>query len=647
MWKQRNTVTIAFMGKNANLESLLRHYATKQESAFVNFKDFCDYIRRYASAHLEEQPELVQYVEIPDQTLYKEIEGLVPKHEAYILNQNTSKVIIVVLTYYSVYFANRYKEIMTNPSVAFPSIIDLQKQLPANSFEKRDALELLPTLFTSQDTKSPLLYTLLFPKDVPAILFPMCVPVVFLVRAAMAKIRHILKKEEYHDYFLKKLRNSNPNKEMSARNFFSAFLQHPDNEDQTFDSDTDSFYLWNQLCYFIRQDFEKVKDRTVEDTNILQAISIAEIWLMFLKDKETAAQKKKDALNELEMCLAKPPYFFEMEAILKFRDSKGAFLYGQFSEDDLKECLHHLTSETENNDLPKLLVFKIESGTQYFIYKSKVLPLIVRLANEAHNTIEKHLTDKWYTVLLNYEKLPEMKDGKAFENELHRCVQKLSPVLHAMLTANFLPLLNFEMSSSPEGNNFNIFSGSKLLPYSELLMLKNTSILARARMMLPFWYTIPVLSWLASLFMKKKVPAKANRSASPELTSDDIPDEKHSHSGRSGTKKEMVAAAAKEISGHLVPEGSTIDRELDSYHAVWNKMITKEARMQLTEDVNALIRDYMRKVIKTISASTFTKERVQSLARTLVKTPNMQKIKEEDALYMYTQLYILRLLTNV
>lgn len=631
------------MGKTVNLESLLRHYATKLESAFVSFKEFCDYIHRYSSAHLEKHPELVQYVEIPEQTLYKEIEGLVPKHEVYILNQSTSKVIIVVLTYYSVYFANRYKEIMTNPSVAFPSIIDLPKQLPATAFEKRDATELIPTLLTGQDAKSPLLYLLMFPKDVPAVLYPMCVPVIFLVRAAMAKIRHMLKKEEFHDYFLKKLRNSNPNKEMGARNFFNAFIQHPDSTDQPFDSDND-FYLWNQLCYFIRQDFEKVKDRTVEDTNILQALAITEIWLMYLKDKETAAQKKKDALNELEACLAKPPYFFEMDTILKFRDSKGALLYGQFSEDDLKESLQYLTTETENNDLPKLLVFKIESGTQYFIYKAKVLPLIVRLSNEAHTTIEKHLTDKWYEVLSNYGKLPEMKDNKAFENELHRCVQELSPVLHTLLTANFLPVLNFELSNSPEGNNFNIFNGTKLLPYSELLMLKNTSILTRTRMMLPFWYTVPVLSWFASLFFKKKFPAKQTRSAAPELTSDDIPDEQNA---RLGTKKERVAAAAQEISDQLVPEGSTIDRELDSYHAVWNKMITKEARYQLTEDVNALIRDYMRKVVKTISASTFNQERVQSLARTLVKTPNMQKIKEEDALYMYTQLYILRLLMNV
>ena len=66
----------------------------------------------------------------------------------------------------------------------------------------------------------------------------------------------------------------------------------------------------------------------------------------------------------------------------------------------------------------------------------------------------------------------------------------------------------------------------------------------------------------------------------------------------------------------------------------------------LTEDVNSLIRDYMRKVIRTISAQTFAVDRVETLANALCRTPNMQKIKEHEALYMYVQLYILRLVTN-
>jgi len=54
----------------------------------------------------------------------------------------------------------------------------------------------------------------------------------------------------------------------------------------------------------------------------------------------------------------------------------------------------------------------------------------------------------------------------------------------------------------------------------------------------------------------------------------------------------------------------------------------------------------MRKVIHTISAQTFTVNRIESLAESLVKTPNMQKISDQDALYIYIQLYIIRLVGN-
>ena len=566
--------------------------------------------------------------------------------EVFILNHSVGKITIIVLTYYSVYFANRFKEMQTNTAIPFPLLSDLPKQVPHDAVEKKDASEIIPAFLASQNTKSSALYSLLLPKDVPAIVFPVCVPIQFLLKASIAKIRALLKKEEYHDYFLKKMKVANPNKELGARGFFERFVQHPDSNDYL-DTSSEAFYYWNQLCYFIRLDFEKVKDRTVEDINVLQSIAVSEIWLSNLKDQASREAKKKQALSELEANLARPPFFYTMESILKFKDSKGANLYGQFEEDDLKNHLQHLTTDTEGTDLPKLLVFKIESGVRYFIYKSNVLPLIVRLANEAHTTIEKLLIDKWYKVLLNYEKLPEMKDSKKFEITLKNEVQTNSPVLYTLLNANFLPFVNMEMNNSPEGNSFDIFTGGKLHSYSDLLMIKSASILARAKVMLPFWYTIPIISTIAGLLFRKKKPVATSKpEAAPELTSEDIPDEVSKKTGKIGSKKEVLQATAREISAELIPAGSTIDRELHSYESLWNKMITKEARMQLTDDVNCLIRDYMRKVIKTISSSTFTPERVQSLARTLVKTPNMQKIKEEDALFMYTQLYILKLVSN-
>lgn len=634
------------MATSVNLSSILRNFATKQESPFVYIRDFCDYIKKYAAKNLEQQPNLVQYIEISESSLTKELEELASKHEVYLTTQG-GKPVVIVITYYSVLYANRFKDIISNITVPFPCVTDLPKQLPVEAIEKTDASEIIPKLQQEQDVKSPVLYCMMMPRDIPAILFPACVPVQFLTRAAMAKIRHMLKKDEYHDYFQKKLRNANPTKEIGSQTFYTRFLQHPDNADQTFDFNGDAFYFWSQLCYFIRIDFEKIKDRTIEDINVLQALSICEIWMMSLKEKANAQQVREDALRELEAALVRPPFFYSMDSILKIRDSKGALLYGQYNEDDLKEFLQKLTTESENNELPKILVFKVETGARYFIYKQRVFQLVVRLANEAHDTIEKDLTDKWFNSLSEYSKLPEMKDKKAFETVLKDEVRTLSPVLWSLLNANFLTMLNYENDHSENANSFHIFSNGKLLPYSELLMLSNSSILSTAKIMLPFWHTIPILSWIMSIINSKKNEKKTRKKAIKEFSADDIPDDTPKQSpGRYVNKKEAVIEAARNVADELVPSGSTIDRELDSYLKLWNKMITKEAHASLTEDVNSLIRDYTRKVMRTISASTFTVDRVRTLAETLVKTPNMQKIKENDALTMYVELYILRLLSN-
>ena len=51
--------------------------------------------------------------------------------------------------------------------------------------------------------------------------------------------------------------------------------------------------------------------------------------------------------------------------------------------------------------------------------------------------------------------------------------------------------------------------------------------------------------------------------------------------------------------------------------------------------------------MRTFKVSTLTIDRIKSIAETLIKSPGMQKIKEQDALYMYTQLYLIKLIKNI
>ena len=633
------------MATTSNLSSIIRYYAEKQKSPFIDLKEFCTYVKKYAEHHVEEQSELVKYLGDPSGTVVAELQGLSEKHLVAIINANNKKT-IVSITFLAAKYANVYKEMMKNDAILFPQGTDLPKQFPSQILEHKSVSQYIPFLIEKDNSKSPFLYLLDFARDLPPMLIPACVPIKVLLDTAQQKVRKILKKEEFHDYFLKKLRSTNPTKEISIKNFYTHFVDSENYQFAEF-NDGEDYYIWNQSLYYIRQDFEKIADRTTEDTNILQAVQILETHSTYLKEKFQNDHKRSEAIKELESALAKPPYFYSMPQILKFHDNNGRLLYGQYTEDDLKEFLQKMTTDGEANELPQLLVFKVESGTRYYVYKKKVPQVVVRLCNEAHDSIEKALEDHWYETMLDYDRLPEMSNASEFEACLHELVEKNSPILYALLNANFMTILSYEINEDNiEG--FHLFVDGKLLPYSDLLMLRNSKILANAKSRLPFYYTIPVISWIIGLFSgrTKEKKAAATKTVIEKNPFEDDSEEKKTESAPKQSKTQALAKNAKEIAKNLIPEGSTIDRELNYLTKQWNKMISKDAYNNLTEDVNSLIRDYTRRVVKSLSANSFTRERVENLAKTLVNTPNMQKIKEEKALTEYVVLYMLRLVSN-
>lgn len=622
----------------SNLSSILKHYANRQKSPFIDFREFCDYVKKYAEHHVEEESSLVRYLGDSSQTISAELLGLSEKNIVGLIENNNRKTIICV-QYISNIIALKYKEMITNVSIPYPIVTDLPKNFPLSLIEKKQASEYIIKNLNKKPENLPNLYILEFANEMTSLLVPAIVPIKVLLETAQKKIKKILKKEEYHDYFIKKLRSTNPTREISIKSFFTHFVDTQDDKFIDFDQG-DDYYLWNQTLYFIRQDFSKIQDKTIEDINILQSVQISEIHSTFLKQKFQNQQKREDALKELEAALAKPPYFFSMNQILKFQDKNGRLLYGRYSEEDLKEFLTKMTQEGPLNQLPQLLIFKVDSGTRYYVYKKKVIQVVVRLCNEANVSIGKALETKWYNCLLNYEKLKEMTDNVAFEKVLRKMVEEHSPVLYALLNANFMSLLALEKDDDETMEGFHLFVNQHLLSYQELLMLKNNQILANAKSRLPLIYTIPIISWIISLFGSSNRKKQKIEEAPKKEEKSTVQKEKQK------SKAEIISSKAKDIITEIIPEGSSVDRELDFLEKQWNKLISKDARMNLTEDVNSLIRDYTRKVANTISSQNFSRERIENLANTLVKTPNMQKIKEEKSLKEYVILYMLRLLSN-
>lgn len=625
MENQQNQITI---------DLLLRRYALRQDSAFVDFVDFCAYVKKIAERNFQEQADLAKFLTATEFTVNSEIEKLQAAKLVHITDQGNRRIVIVI-AYYATKFAEIYRNILSNASIPFPKLSYLPKSLPTNILPTDNAINIFANLLENQDTERNILYCVMLPRNVAPIVFPENIEVNILFEAAFSKLKLYLKKDEYHDYFLKKLRTTNSGKELSIQNFYRDLTTNEKNINDYVSTNSEYFYYLTQLCYFIRKDFAKLKDITSDDENLLQAVSIIEVQLSYLKEKIQREQMKAAAFAELEKALSQVPFFFSLDTIYKMTDSYGNLLLEQYDEDDLREYLNRATTEHKENELPNLLMFETNSNTQYFINKNNVFPLTMRLCNEAHDTIANDITTEWSRMILHFDSAPEMKDKKKFEDLLHREVKQKSPVLYALLNSSYLPVLHYEVLDNSSEAAYRLFVDNKLLPYSNILMLKQETLLSNAKMKLPFWYSIPILVAIAALLSGKKKKATQT-----------VKEEKTSTSSKKSRDQEL-SSAAKKIQMRLVPEGSTIDRELDSYEKQWNKMISQKVHYELTEDVNNFIRSYLKKSLRTFSGQTITAERIDSLAETLMRAPNMQRIGSPNALKMYIKLYMVRLLGNL
>lgn len=644
------------MATTTNILSLLKFFASKQKNGVVDTADFITYLRKYAEHHIAEQPSLKVYIDDAAGAFQPELEKLIEQKLVATSETPLGKTFVTVIPYYIETFAERYREIKQNPSLPFPTVADLPKLAPKSIIKNENALDLIQRFLDGQELNDRTLHGVMLPNDEPVIILPSNVPIRDLIESSLEKVQYMLRKESFHDYFLKKLTGTNPGKELTAKNFFNSFVDRPDHSVEILAQTSEDYYLWHQLCYFIKQDYKKVKDYTQEDISTIQAIIITEIAANHFKTLAMDDSKREGAFKMLDQFLNRPPYYFTYDAITKFVDTKGTPLIGQYTEQELKDWLHERTTNGEERELPELLVFKLEDDSRHFIYKQHVLKLVIRLCTDARQNVRDVITKHWFQVLQEFGKLPEMSDQQKFEERLRNEVREQSPVLYALLNASFLPLLTYEKFGDDDGGSVTLFVNGELIPYSELLLMNRSELLSDARIKLPFWYTTPVISWIAKLIFQ---PPKSRRSGKPRSEAEEYREReaqkaaedadlaamagKNTNIGKKSSLREAARMAEKEF----VPESSTLDRELDSYERLWNNLIEKQHHANLTEDVNALIRDYMRTQFKTMHPSGLTAERIQSLSATIVKLPGMMKIKAHTELQHYVQLYIVKLVKNL
>lgn len=632
------------MQRDIDVYQIVRAFASRNNLTEIDYRAFAQAVTRQARQGDQTNPLFRDLSLNADTVLVPRLLKMAQERKLALEMVGNEIGKIVVPEHYADVFHREYRRMDESSDVPFPDEDSLKTIVPGDWIQAISLESDLSSIAEIAEERPVPLYRLIFPDNLRPIVIPSAFVPAKLIEYAVLKVRQYLRRGGNKEYLFNKLVYAFSSKEQILKDTFSLVLTRPyEAIDELRKSSSDfTFTFWAYLSSHIKKDLDKKADKTPEESSIYQACVICEIFANYYKGKAQRVVDLELAYKALAANLRKPPFQFTVDEISLFKDSKGAPLLGKYSREELETWLKDATTKTDPGQLPEFFIVATAAGRRFYVAKDRLLALATRLVGEARPDLRGRILNEWKRVLEDFGSLQAIEDDKAYRRDLAARVEERYPLLDALLKDRLLPLVYEEAAGKGEApaELERFFYRGDLVPIEELLDLPRKTMVSDARMLLPFWYSVPLLSAIAKIFMRKpKAKKKAVTAKMPERIGE-VPPKAAPAKDR---KREFSAAAAK-VGRSLVPSGVTTDEYLRELEGRWNTLLNHEAKANLTEDVNSLVRDYLRGVLRSMKAEQFTLERVKTLAANLADTPTLMRIKNHSALELYIQLYMVRAL---
>jgi hypothetical protein len=624
-------------------------YADRYHSPYIDIDTFIAFLERYAGNHAEEQPEWKKWTDEVSIKFWSEMNRLIEEEKCVVLNDNNEKQIYLA-EFYADIIRQIYENSDANAGLPFPSEQSLRIHIPEDQIRLIGIeSEMSNYLKDPQDASFPIL-KITFPENIsPALTLSSLMPQRF-IEAALLKIRYYLQNHGNKEYILHKLLPQFVGKETLLREMFKQVEIHPLDCLHYLETGGEfSVLFWLYFCNMVKTEIRRKDELLAEDMAAFQSVYIINVMTVYYKKKVMMEKEKELAFSMLEQRLNKAPFLYSMNDIINFTGVNSQPLLGQYSEKELEEYLMRQTTESVNQELPALLIFYRNKDEQLFIFKDKVLPLCAKLLADVRPQVQKAISLRWQDILRDFRREDAMEQDQDFEKLVEGYVGEFAPTISLLTGDKRFYLINAETERSRGMSSeiSMIFSGNgTLLPFSTLLLLKRKTLLIDARLLLPFWYSIPIVSAIIGFF-KRLGSGKAGRQSS----------RKHNHpAGEDADQAELMnraqrqalQSAAREYKSSIVPLGYTLESYLEELENRWRRLLDKEDKKTLIEDVKSLIRDKLRRVLRQRKHKRITQKTFISIADSIMlESPALEQLDTREAVHLYIQLYVIKLIENI
>ena len=635
------------MAQRTDLYTILLSYANKRHSPLIDVYGFIMFIEKYAKHYVKERPEWGKWASDVSTKFWAELNPLVEKGKCRLLNGGTNGQILILDFYFDT--INRaYENPEANEELPFPDEQTLGIQVQPNQIRELNiSLDMGDYMEHPQESDMPLI-KIVFPESLGSALVLASYIPRRILEISMLKASGFLKIEHNAEFFFARLVNQFSGKEPLLRDILAQIEFKPKECFAHVETAGDFACLfWPAFCSLIRLELKKKNDFTAHDIAVLQAALIIEFFVGYYRSITSRKKEREMAMREIELRIERPPYAFTLKDIMKFSDATGRPLTDFYNQKDLDEFLKSRSSFDDTGEmtkqLPPLVIFRNRFDEQIFVSKTKVFPMITRMLGAARPQVKKAISNRWAKLVREFASESAMENDRDFEKLVTSYTSQAAPTLMMLLDDKKLFLLQEELVAAQGGIDINkVYQASgTLTPLPTLFMINRKDLLIDVKIMLPFWYSIPIISSIIAFFKRLGNPRNKKNKTSQEQEFQ----EKESPAAHSTTLAQDIKRVALDYQLQMVPAGKTTEQYLGEMENLWRKVMDPEAKKQLVRDVHSQIKRKLKPILDARGNRKITSQSIDEMADSIIMvSPSLTELNNSEKLHSYVALYVARLL---
>jgi hypothetical protein len=684
---------------------LLRIYTANHRSARVDRLEFVKFVKNYAGRYTLKFPQMESFVQHTEGMVDTYLRVLTERGLCSLEKEGQEDRWIYFPQYFIEALHKAYKSIEAKPEIPFPSVEDLKITIPDHLITELNIKTDFVSALGELQTEKTQILRVTFPQLVNPLLVTSDLVERKLMELAVHKLRVYLESRNNASYVAHRLHTALRGDEHGLRDMISAVMTKPGRAVGTLLEPSDfSFRFWAHFANLVLQEHKDISEKTAEEHGFCQAAYLIGFYNVHFRGRQQKQNEKSSLVKKFEIQFHKYPYAYTLKDLYNVRDTKGVPLIRQSTKDVFLEYLEKKTKTESYESLPELVELKTVHGKNYYIHKDLLVPLFVKMLHEQAREIKDYYVDEWVKLLKENKRIMAMSEDQEFYRDLDITLKNRAPFLYSLLNYNLLYLakeqgkINYDMARTMD----QVLDEKKgqLQPLPKILGLSRKDVLDDAKLRVPIWRRLSIFRGLFYFFqnifrgIKKTWQKSRDRAGSrkpegrtafgekPDVRTPDArtPDARtpgtlssettrgtawtsavSPDSGGTATQaaeqvgsttlrpvtSQQLAAYRRAISDlkeQLVGSDRTIADSLSQLMEKWNPLYDPQARTNLVEDVNAMVRDYLRNIRRTFRITPPDVARIRSLAEKLAANKSFDRIKRKDYFTRYLEIYMIKLL---